>query len=100
MTTYNMNFISDKKEYWVSESKDSKFAVVFKDKSKAHQYKLSLTLGSATGPWESVEGHELIKSLDGIMLYQIKDHEQKSDWKDESCCQSGCPGCPWTLAQE
>lgn len=94
-----MNFISDKKEYWISESKDSSFVVVFKNKSEAHQYKLSLSLGSSIGPWDSVEGHELIKSEDGIMQYQIAEVETKSDWKDESCCQSGCPGCSWTLSQ-
>ena len=95
-----MNFISDKKEYWVSDSSESNFVVVFKDKSKAHQYKLSLSLGSVIGPWDSVEGHELMKSQDGKLLYQLVENQVKSDWKDESCCQSGCPGCPWTLSQE
>jgi hypothetical protein len=100
MKTYNMNFIADKKEYWVSSAEKANFIVVFQDKSSAHQYKLSLTLGSTIGPWDSVENYTLISSKENQFFYQIEEIRNSSEWKDEACCQSGCPGCPWTIAQE
>ena len=99
MKTYNMNFISDKKEYWVSEEQ-SNFIVVFTDKSKAHQFKLALALGTSVGPWDSVENYTLVSSREGSYFYKVGIQESDPGWKEESCCQSGCPGCEWTIAQE
>ncbi len=99
MNTYNMDFYTDKNEYWVSCEQNEQYIVIFKDKSSAHQYKLALVLGNAKGPWEDLESYELISSRDNKFFYQVNTIKQNDDWKDEACCQSGCPGCPWTLAQ-
>ncbi|WP_127714328.1 hypothetical protein [Halobacteriovorax sp. HLS] len=99
MNTYNMNYIADKNEYWVSCVQKQQYIVIFTDKSSAHQYKLALVLGNTLGPWDELENYELISSNDGKFYYKIKVVKQNDDWKDEACCQSGCPGCPWTLSQ-
>jgi len=96
-----MNFIADKLEYWITNSESSDYVVVFQDKSIAHQFKLSLTLGSVHGPWDEPRDYTLLRKESDQCFVEIKKVTIKSeDWRDDACCQSGCPGCAWTEAQE
>lgn len=100
MNTINMNFRTDEKEYWITSISNEKHIIVFDNKDDAHQFKLSLLLGTIDPPWESPMDYTLIKDQDDKSFYKVNENiDKKDDWKDEACCQSGCPGCPWTIAR-
>ncbi|WP_157868281.1 hypothetical protein [Halobacteriovorax marinus] len=100
MNTINMNFITDEKEYWITSISNENHIVIFKDKEQAHSYKLSLLLGTISPPWEAPLDYTFIRDHEGKSFYHVKeDREENNEWKEEACCQSGCPGCPWTISQ-
>ncbi len=95
-----MDYIADKLEYWVTQSEKQDYVVVFSEKSEAHQYKLSLTLGSVHGPWDAPRDFDLLRNDQGVCFVKTREIKKADDdWRDDACCQSGCPGCPWTEAQ-
>lgn len=101
MREYYIDYNIDLDSYFV-KAKNESFAIVFSDKNKAHSHMLSLTLQTMSDPLQSPDLYDEFDNEDGLHFYSFKNIENNddtSDWADEGCCQSGCPGCPWTLSQ-
>jgi hypothetical protein len=76
-------------------------AIRFESKEKAHEYKLALGLGTHPDPQRKTEAYTLLKeTYAGNPVYEILEARSTVDEvRDPGCCESGCPGCPWTLEQ-
>lgn len=88
----------DGKSFWVQEDTDKpSFRIILTDEKEAHGLKLSLTLGTIQSPLKEMNNYNFVQNLNGTMYFNIKSTEPDDDgWDSSSCCQSGCPGCPWT----
>lgn len=73
----------------------------FADKTKAHEYRLALGLGTHTDPDKTPENYRLMPEKYGqAPIYEVSvERAIPDEERDPGCCQSGCPGCPWTLEQ-
>ena len=99
MKEYKVMQASDGKSFWVQEdSERPSFRIILDDEKEANSLKLSLTLGSIQTPLKDMSNYSFKENLDGTMYFSIKSTEPEDDGWDSSCCQSGCPGCPWTIA--
>jgi hypothetical protein len=69
------------------------------DAKDAHSLKLALGLGTQPDPSKKPHYYQLLpESFNGAPVYKvIKREEVQENWTDPGCCESGCPGCPWTL---
>lgn len=77
------------------------YALQFKKREQAHEYKLALALGTYPTLKNSPNSYEFIGELyQGVPTYKVTGQRDKThDEAEPDCCQSGCPGCPWTLEQ-
>ncbi len=84
----------------LGEEKPS-YAIKFNSKEMAHEYKLALALGTYPTRKKSPKSYEACaENYNNIPTYITTGQRDKdADEVDSSCCESGCPGCPWTLEQ-
>lgn len=75
--------------------------IICENEAMAHEYKLALGLGTHPDPDKSPESYESIakEGIDFPVYQIIQRRDLTLDEPDSSCCESGCPGCPWTLEQ-
>ncbi len=73
----------------------------FKDASEAHQYRLVLGLGTHPDPDKSPQAYKTTGENYGDIpiLEVLEERVTQEEEYDPGCCQSGCPGCPWTEEQ-
>ncbi len=87
------------KLFHVEEEQNSDYRISFVDEDKAHQWMLALRLGNALPPKQAPQSYRFLREDEGLKYFQaLEDLDVNSDWDPGSCCQSGCPGCPWTKA--
>lgn len=75
--------------------------ILFKDRDKAHKFRLALGLGTHPDPEKSPDSYSFgSRYYLGSKIFEPSDElNTVEDEFDPGCCQSGCPGCPWTLEQ-
>lgn len=75
--------------------------ILCEDEAMAHEYKLALALGTHPDPDKAPDFYEAIShdSLHFPLFKIIKGRDVSVDEPASNCCESGCPGCPWTLEQ-
>lgn len=75
--------------------------IICEDEAKAHEYKLALGLGTFADPEKAPENYQVVENdkIPFPLFVIITERDSSIDEADSSCCQSGCPGCPWTLEQ-
>lgn len=76
-------------------------AIRFTSKDKAHEYKLALGLGTHPDPQVNAHIYTLLsQTYQEAPLYEVLvERDLVDEEREPGCCQSGCPGCPWTLEQ-
>ena len=98
MLEYKTIPYEDKGKYQVCSqgAKDGDFAIICENSDDAHKLYLSLLLETTPHPHQASELYFYVKEEEGIKYYLPKDilfpEEDNSDI--DSCCQSGCSGCP------
>jgi len=78
--------------------------ILCSDVAQAHEYKLALGLGTHPDPEKAPGNYDKaasdIQSQFPYPIFVIGIKRDSSIDEDNSgCCESGCPGCPWTLEQ-
>lgn len=76
-------------------------AIRFEDKDKAHEYKLALGLGTHPDPQVRPDAYRLLaEEYAGAPMWEVfLERVSPNEEVEPGCCQSGCPGCPWTEEQ-
>lgn len=98
MLEYKTIPYEDKGKYQVLSkgSKEGEFAIICEDSDQAHKLYLSLLLETTPTPIQASEMYFYVKEVNSIKYYLPKDilfpEDEASDI--DSCCQSGCKGCP------
>jgi len=100
MTDFTKIFDKETKIFHVQEDcEKTSFRISFMEEVKAHEWMLALRLGTVEVPEKSPESYRFMREEGGILYFQaLKTLDIDNDWDPGSCCQSGCPGCPWTEA--
>jgi hypothetical protein len=76
----------------------SEHRIVFDQYETAHKYWLALGLGTHPCPDKCPSYYLKLPHNGPSITYKvIKELAPQEDWAEESCCQSGCPNCPWAF---
>jgi hypothetical protein len=75
--------------------------IICENEAMAHEYKLALGLGTHPDPDKSPSSYNPIpfEELPFPLYKIIQERDVTVDEPESNCCESGCPGCPWTLEQ-
>ncbi len=98
MLEYKTIPYEDKGKYQVLSkgAKDVEFSIICENSELAHKLYLSLLLETTPNPSQAGELYFFVKEENNVKYYLPKDilfpDEVSSDI--DSCCQSGCSGCP------
>jgi len=100
MSEYKLIELHDKENCLLQALTSGKYYIFCNDKQEAHTFKLSLMLETLANPIEAPELYDLYEVKGYQNVHRPKSLAFADDEAEDinSCCQSGCPGCPYYKA--
>ncbi|EQC45485.1 hypothetical protein [Bacteriovorax sp. Seq25_V] len=96
MTEYKLIDLHDKENCLLLSVSGGKYYLFCDNQNEAHSYKLGLMLETLPSPAEAPELYESVELSGYENVLKPKSLAFNSHEEDDfdSCCQSGCAGCP------